>query len=78
MIITCECGCNYNNETSPVCPLCNFNKINRAIRGRIKDRRKRRKEQFKDIRGFIEEDLRDKKRTASGYSHRTKTGQHQL
>jgi hypothetical protein len=48
--------------------------ITRKIMKKQKDRRKNKDNRFKGIENFIKGDLYDKKKTATGYSHKMKTG----
>lgn len=75
MIKQCRrCGCNYNNETAKVCPLCNIDKFDKRDKKNKKKKKKNRDGKFGGIGSFIFQDMIDKRRTASGYRHRVKTG----
>lgn len=75
MIKQCErCGCDFNNETVSKCPLCNINKIDKKLKAMKKRKEKNKDRRFSGIMGFINDDTKDKRRTATGYSHKTKTG----
>jgi uncharacterized membrane protein YvbJ len=62
MIERCtNCGSHYNTDTVKKCPIC------------FPQRQQRRKDAF-GIKSFMNSDIKDKKRTSTGYSHRVKTG----
>lgn len=74
MIKNCQkCGCSYNDETVNKCPLC-YMDITKKIIDRRKKRKKNKPDKFKGIIGFIDDDCRDKRKTATGYQHKQKTG----
>jgi len=76
MIVIClKCGCSYNNETTPYCPLCNLGKKKKKKRRRkISEKSRNNKALIREIKDFVRRDCSDKKRTATGYQHKMKTG----
>ena len=70
----------FNNETSVKCPMCNMDKIKNDVNKEIAFNKQKKKEQrlkygfSGSIESFIKDDCRDKRKTATGYQHKQKTG----
>lgn len=65
MIVTCSnCSSLYNDQTVNKCPACSEFKYVKIPKDRLASQ----------ILGFIKEDSRGKRKTATGYQHKVKTG----
>lgn len=70
MILSCDnCNIKFNDETAYRCPLCFPRKVRNFTEEEKRDRHLGR-----EIKGFIISDSQSKKKTATGYQHKTKTG----
>ena len=70
MIVKCSnCGSFYNDRTVNKCPACSIKPYRE-----IDNRSKADKRLSNELAGFIKEDSYSKRKTATGYQHKQKTG----